>query len=106
MKYDTGDWNKKIETFDAWDLQRDGHDGWDLDGDSPYTVRIDKIWEDGVDFQRDVLVWADDNCEGYFYQYTFGTEGGTPIIRAGDKFWIVLAFQKKEDAFAFKMRWV
>ncbi len=105
MEYDTEDWNKKIHQFDAWDLQRDGYEGWDLDGDKPYMVRIDKIWEDKSDFQKEVLVWADDNCEGYFYQYTFGTEGGTPIIRAGDKFWVVLAFQKKDDAFAFKMRW-
>ncbi len=105
MEYDTGDWNRKLITWDAMGLYSDGFEGWDLDGEKPYMVRLDKIWDNENDFQKEVLVWADDNCEGYFYQYSIDTEGGTPIIRNGDKFSLTLAFQKKEDAFTFKMRW-
>ena len=106
VEYDTGDWNKKLDLCDAMSLHSAGYEGWDLDGDMPHTVRVDLIWGDGTNLQKEILNWADDNCNGYFYQYSIGTEGGTVTIRSGDKFSITLAFQKKEDAFMFKMRWV
>ena len=104
--YDTDDWNKKLSMWDAMGLYSDGYEGWDLDGDKPYSVRVNMIWKNGRDLQKEILYWADDNSEGYFYQYSFSTEGGTSIIRAGDQFSITLAFQKKEDALAFKLRWL
>lgn len=106
MEYYTGDWNKKLTEMGAMSLYTNGLEGWDLIDDKPCSVRIDKIWEAKRDLQRVMLCWADDNNKGYFYQYSFSTEGGTPIIRAGDKFSITLCFQKQEDAVAFKLRWV
>lgn len=106
-KYDTDDWNWKLSNWDAMDIAIDGDlEGWDLVDGKPHMVRVDKIWEEGSDLQNDMLHWADNNGTGYFYQYSFGTEGGTPIIRTGDKFNITMAFQKQEDAMAFKLRWV
>ena len=106
-EYETGDWNKKIDMLAVWDLMKEDYEGWDLDDDNhPYSVTIHKIWEDDRNWQREMLVWADDNSEGYFYQGSLTTEGGTPIIRAGDKFNITLVFQKCDDAVKFKLRWI
>ena len=106
IEYDTGDWNKKLNEMDAMNLYSNGFKGWDLDGSRPYSVKINGIWECGIDSQKIMICWADDNIGGYFYQHSFSTEGGTPIIRVGDKFSITLAFQKQEDAIAFKLRWI
>ena len=105
-EYDTEDWNWKLTNWDAMGAASDDLEGWDLVDGKPYSVRIDKIWEHHRDLQKEMLVWIDDNNTGYFYQYSFSTEGGTPIIRAGDKFGITVCFQKKEDAVAFKLRWL
>ena len=106
VEYDTGDWNKKLSMFEVVELNYDDIEGWDLVDKKPCIVCINKIWVFGIDIQKEMLHWVDDNSKGYFYQYGFSTEGGTPIIRDGDKFSITLAFQKIEDAIAFKLRWM
>lgn len=105
-EYDTDDWNWKLTNWDAMGIYNDYLKEWDLVDGKPHSVRVDKIWESGRDLQNDMLHWADGNGTGYFYQYSFSTEGGTPIIRPGDKFSITMAFQKQEDAMAFKLRWI
>lgn len=106
-KYDTGDWVWMLTNLEAMDMAMDrDFEGWDLVDGKPYMVRIDGIWKSTKDPQIEMLKWTDEYNTGYFYQYSFGTEGGTPIIRDGDKFSITLAFQKQEDAMAFKLRWL
>lgn len=106
VEYDTADWNKKLSLEGFSDLYRNNYEGWELDNDDkPYAVKIDILWPQDGNPQRDMEVWADDNCEGYFFQSGIKTEYGTSIVRPGDKFSLMLAFQYKADAVAFKLRW-
>ena len=101
-------WNKKLDMECLLDLHRADFPGWDRDhnGELMY-INVDLIWpSDDKNPQREMIIWADDNCEGYFHLANVKTEGGTPIVRPGDKVSIALIFQLKKDAFAFKLRWL
>lgn len=104
--YDTGDWKKKISKLESFDLFRNKYEGWDLVDDQPVEVRIYYAYCKGTDQQRDMNMWADDNIIGYFFSSIIYTESGTPIVRSGDKIGVSFTFQKKEDAMAFKLRWM
>lgn len=99
-------WNKKIDLFSVLDLLNDEFEGWDKIDGKTITVRVFYKFQSGYDQQHDMNVWADDNNVGLFYSETCYTEGGTPIVRTGDKIGVSFTFQKETDALAFKLRWV
>lgn len=106
MEYHTGDWNKKILLENFSDLLDNDFEGWDRINDNLMTVKIFYTQKKEVDTQKEILAWVDDYCEGYFYSNIFYTDGGTPIVRTGDKVGLAITFQKKEDAVAFKLKWL
>jgi len=104
--YNTGDWLRKVHWTDAVDLIQSNYKGWDKVGQQPMEVVIDYEYKSGYDQQHDMTVWADDNSDGYFYSTVTSTESGTVVAHAGEKISIAFVFQKKEDATAFKLRWL
>lgn len=107
IEYNTGDWNKRLDFESVIELQRTDYPGWDRnEEDKLMTITVDFLWPKEGDPQREMLVWADDNNEGYFYEGGVRTEGGTVVVREGDKVSISFVFQLREDAMAFKLRWL
>lgn len=99
------DWNKKLDLSHIGDLYDTDYEGWDKINGKLIEVRINYYYKQGEDLQQDMNVWVDDNNNGYFYSSICYTEGGTAIVRTGEKIGISFTFQKKEDAVAFKLRW-
>ena len=106
VTYDTGNWLKKVHWTDAIDLIQSNYEGWDKIDSNPMKVVVHYKYGIGTAQQRDIIEWADDNSDGYFYSDVTYTESGTATAHTGDKIGLVFVFQKKEDATAFKLRWL
>ena len=104
--YDTGDWLKKLHWTTVVNLTRSNYNGWDKIEQQLMKVVINYKHKNGYDQQHNMMVWADDNSNGYFYSDVTYTESGTVVTRPGDKISIMFVFQKKEDATEFKLRWL
>lgn len=100
------DWDKKLDFSHMIGLHDSGFEGWDTIDEKAITVKIFYTVQSGKDQQHAMNVWVDDNNVGLFYSEVCYTEGGTPIVRAGDKVGVRFTFQKEADALAFKLKWI
>lgn len=57
---------------------------------------VDKLTEHNSWLTNDVLKWCDENYGEIQFDWAFGLRGGT----------LTLYFMSKEDAMAFKLRWL
>lgn len=105
IDYFTGTWDRKLDFTTVFDLNRSDHPNWERINNELITVTVKVVWPENRDPQREMFLWADEHCEGYFYQHSIVTQGGTPIVHVGENVTIKFIFQKEEDAVAFKLRW-